>query len=381
MNNDLTAQEADALIRKAAIYPAGLDDISKALILSMYKVMQPVAVSGGDERRELWITAADTAGDGLTGLRKWYRLAATVYEGMYAVFLDGALILQIMQDKPSISGAYGQTGMPGTHDQVSTPDGMLGTYGQAELQSEIAQSEAKSILEQSEAKSILEQAEAKSILEPDSTHSPAGTYADDLSALARWLLSSAEACVAALKAGSYNAYVNENLPYGKRRGKIMREDYWRIFPEEKEAYLRDISPEEIQRFTGLVEAQPPNAPSKRTYKMTSGFFFDCCRLGYAANHYQGAEALSPKELYRAFADGRDDGLLEVEEDSIDAFDFWYNDITMRSGYPWEVCRGRAGAGISLYPVCDDYGWWLCLAGSDYTRSMETVKFYLALTDQ
>ena len=52
-----------------------------------------------------------------------------------------------------------------------------------------------------------------------------------------------------------------------------------------------------------------------------------------------------------------------------------------SGHPWEVCRGGNSTHISLYVMSDERGWWLALAGSSYERSVETIRFYLALTQQ
>ena len=90
--------------------------------------------------------------------------------------------------------------------------------------------------------------------------------------------------------------------------------------------------------------------------------------------------MTAKELYRAHADGRDDRLLELDDSSAVAFSEWFNDKRLRIGHPWEVCRGGNSTHISLYVKCDDDGWWLVLAGDSYSRSVETIKFYLALVE-
>jgi len=86
-------------------------------------------------------------------------------------------------------------------------------------------------------------------------------------------------------------------------------------------------------------------------------------------------------LYVKHADGRDDGLLKLDEDSAEAFLDWYHDQKNRGGHPWEVCRGGNSTHISLYAIQDDEGWYMSLAGSSYGRSVETIKFYLALAKQ
>jgi hypothetical protein len=148
-----------------------------------------------------------------------------------------------------------------------------------------------------------------------------------------------EEAITSLKSVRYNEYVSKNLPYRKRLGKILREDYWRIFPEEKEEYLKDIEPDEVARFVVLIKKQPTDSPVSRLTEMTAALFFDCCRLGYEANNYENIEKLSAKEMYRTHADGRDEGLLNLDESSAEAFDAWYHDKTHYGGHPWEVCRG------------------------------------------
>lgn len=61
-----------------------------------------------------------------------------------------------------------------------------------------------------------------------------------------------------LKTGAVKPHHGEArvLPYRKRLRKILREDYWRIFPEEKEEYLKNIEPDEVARLVNLIKKQP-----------------------------------------------------------------------------------------------------------------------------
>ena len=56
---------------------------------------------------------------------------------------------------------------------------------------------------------------------------------------------------------------------------------------------------------------------------------------------------------------------------------WLNNKT-HHGHPWEVCRGGNSTHISLYVRHYDDGFKLVLSGSALTRTIETVKFYLAI---
>lgn len=196
-----------------------------------------------------------------------------------------------------------------------------------------------------------------------------------------WLIAAVQQSIHLLKSGQYDAFVKQNLPHRHRVGKILRQDYWSIFPEEKEAYLAEIDPGEIILFENLISQPPENILAFRLSAMTSGLYFNACKLGYAANQYEGAEDLPAKELYLKHADGRDDGLLELDEASAEAFETWSFDRKQQGGHPWEVCRGGNSTHISLYVIHDAQGWSFRLAGSSIGRSVETVKFFLALTEQ
>lgn len=87
---------------------------------------------------------------------------------------------------------------------------------------------------------------------------------------------------------------------------------------------------------------------------------------------------TPKEQYYLHADGRDDGLGDIDPDDPGAFRSWLTDRDRRGGHPWEVARGGNSTHISLYPVLDEGGYTFLLAGSSVGRTIETVKFYLAL---
>jgi len=205
-------------------------------------------------------------------------------------------------------------------------------------------------------------------------------YPEDRSDLAKGLLSALKETIESVIAGTYNAFVRENLPYGKRRGRILREDFWNIYSGEKEAYLEKMTQDDIARFVKLMSEQPERSPEGRLHEMTARKYFEYCRLGYMANDYEKSGELSAKELYLKHADGRDEGLRDLIPDSAEEFVAWYDGPDRRGGHPWEVCRGGNSTHVSLYVAKDERGWWLALAGSSYGRSIETIKFFLALYD-
>ena len=143
------------------------------------------------------------------------------------------------------------------------------------------------------------------------TNEPQQGYSVDNSALAIWLAIAVDKVIEMLRNDAYNQYVADNLSFNKRLGKIKRTDYWIIYPELRQDYFNALDPNEIQELLDYVSNQPKEKPATRIPQMTARFFFDCCKIGYAANNYESSSELSAKQLYVKHADGRDDGLLEL----------------------------------------------------------------------
>ena len=137
-------------------------------------------------------------------------------------------------------------------------------------------------------------------------------------------------------------------------------------PLLSKVYIEEKDPED-QNLIGRIE------------KLTANDFYNFCAMGYRANNYSGGE-LSPKEWYLRHADGRDEGLREIDPDSTEAFNDWFFDRDRRGGHPWEVCRGGNSTHVSLGVHHDEKGYYLILAGSAWTRCIETIRFYLALRE-
>ena len=200
-------------------------------------------------------------------------------------------------------------------------------------------------------------------------------FENDITEFAEWLLSAVKQCIVELKNGTYNARLNKSVPYEHRTGTIMRRDLYDIFPDWREHFFKDITKAEISEFIDAASRQKRNADMPRIQAFTANEFYKCCALGYKANNYQYTE-LSPKEQYYRHADGRDDGLRDIDGDSVEEFVNWYH--RSQIGHPWEVCRGGNSTHVSLYVHHDGRGFYLSVAGDAVTRCIEAVKFYLAI---
>ena len=176
----------------------------------------------------------------------------------------------------------------------------------------------------------------------------------------------------------YNRYVNEKLSYSRRTGKIFRQKFWEISSYNKKYITKGIRKKDIEILKKIVVQSNKDAEKNYMSEMTAGNFFDYCRMGYEANNYFKGKELSSVEMYNAFADGRHDGLTEIDPTSPEAFADWYQN-SRGGGHPWEICRGGNSTHISLYVERKaGKGWRLRLAGSSAARVNETAKIAIAL---
>ena len=72
-------------------------------------------------------------------------------------------------------------------------------------------------------------------------------------------------------------------------------------------------------------------------------------------------------------------MKHIDGEDPDAFREWLDNPHRGGGHPWEVCRGGNSTHVSLNVQHDDKGYYLWLSGSSWGRTVETIKFYIALT--
>ncbi len=173
-----------------------------------------------------------------------------------------------------------------------------------------------------------------------------------------------------LKDGTYNEYIKENYSYKNKFGVIKRKDYWDLFPELKTDLLGAISQEEIDYFIDNASDTIEN----RIKEMTSSKYFECVAMAYKDIGYEIGN-LSSKELYLKYADGRDEGLSEIKEDSSEEFAKWYSDRTRTGGHPWEIIRGHSFARVNLQVVKDEVGYYLTIDGSKLLRKVQVARIF------
>jgi hypothetical protein len=223
--------------------------------------------------------------------------------------------------------------------------------------------------------------DSKLIIHADK-NSHQGSVLEKLSQILSWLDCSISEIVKRLKQNpnDYCNYLEKNLPYEKRIGKIRRKLIWDIFPESKAMIVNNLTEIDIQDLSKWVESTHKSKLGNYLKKMNAHDFYNFCQMAYVSiSEYQKKlEKLSPKEMYYAMADGRDCGLKDIDLESYKAFEEWYNHERLCGGHPWEILRGGNSTHISLYiEHVKGHGWILRLNGSSFVRVNETIHIALA----
>lgn len=121
---------------------------------------------------------------------------------------------------------------------------------------------------------------------------------------------------------------------------------------------------------------------------TANEYFAYCKIAYIAAQREDEvvdENLSGRELYRMFADGRDDGLLKIDGDSAEEFSQWIDGthpLRDSGGHPWEIKRGGNTTHINLAVYRPLYSkqerYVIELRGESLGRMAETLQMFLAI---
>lgn len=187
-----------------------------------------------------------------------------------------------------------------------------------------------------------------------------------------------------------NKRVQVEYPLEYRKGIVPHALIRATFP----AYFRfdlELGAEKKQKIIELVESgYLRRSESTERESLTANEYFNYCKIAYIAarrEDEQVDESLSGRELYRIFADGRDDGLLEIDGDSQQEFADWIDAKHPKKGiggHPWEIKRGGNTTHITLVvykPRYSQSGRYIIeLCGEAWNRFAETLKMLYAIHD-
>jgi hypothetical protein len=130
------------------------------------------------------------------------------------------------------------------------------------------------------------------------------------------------------------------------------------------------------------------AENTEVRSMTAADYFRYCRIAYIAGKRQEEtvdESLSGREMYSQYADGRHDGLLDIDPASEQEFADWIDGTHPkrgRGGHPWEIKRGgnttHIDLAVSRQSVYQKEGFKVELRGESLGRMVETMRMFLAI---
>ena len=175
---------------------------------------------------------------------------------------------------------------------------------------------------------------------------------------------------------AYMDTLDQQLPKRERFGKLRRRDLWNCAPNEEHFLRNELSQQEVARFSTVT---PQLAADQPLSDLTLNAYLRFCAICYEGADY-ALHMMTPREQYLARADGRHDGLLDIEPDSPDALADWFS-VGQRGGHPWEIARGGNTTHISLFLTLRAGDYYLSLAGSAHSRAAETIRMSLALWTQ
>ena len=220
--------------------------------------------------------------------------------------------------------------------------------------------------------------------------------------LLQWAIEEAELFVAEVQKNTYESHILRKIPFCYREGKIKRKDLWEACPEAKKEFFKNYKRKEINKFLSVFRSgETRNTPLR---DMTARQFYEACAVVYKAldfhrknavylfeendaerKHYGECEQ-TPKEMYYAIADGRDDGLKDVPLDDPAAFYQWLCKegpyYEFNGAHPWEIIPSMSiSHSMHLYPRKNERQEWnFLLSGESDFRAPETVIAANALYD-
>ncbi|MGA1842055.1 MAG: hypothetical protein ACMUIU_15660 [bacterium] len=213
---------------------------------------------------------------------------------------------------------------------------------------------------------------------------PIDIWGSIIASACRWLKSVKQNWIKA------NKLTQELYPHNRRFGIVpnylIRASLTDIYRLDKE-----LGKSKSRKFIRLVEEGYFHKESNTILEsMTAKDYFDYCRIAYIAGRRKDDyvdENMSGREMYKSFADGRHEGLLDINADSKQEFSDWIDEKHPKrntGGHPWEIKRGGNTTHIDLSVSRPSFnrkeGFKIELCATSISRLKETIQMFLAIYD-
>lgn len=168
---------------------------------------------------------------------------------------------------------------------------------------------------------------------------------------------------------AYNRRVRRYLPLSCRTGKIERCLSW------PKGTRRPLALRQVRRLERAMQRSCRPCPIR---EMTLARYLSVVAIAYDAA-FKELRTLSAHEKYKARADGRHGGLMELPPDDAAAFSGWYHSGRWAGTHPWEIVFGHPH-GILISPRQESEGtqWSYRLSVSSEGWYATAARMALAL---
>ncbi len=194
-------------------------------------------------------------------------------------------------------------------------------------------------------------------------------------------------CIRSIRKNPLAAYTSliNTFPYKYRTGTVQKSLVWQLKPDIYR-YDEGLSESQIKKFIALVRQYKIKSHSDGIKNLTASRYFEICKIAYLHSNLKltaQQKLMTGIELYKIYADGRHEGLLDIDQNSEKEFESWMDKKHPKysgGGHPWEILRGGNTTKISLSVGKSRYSkesnYELILWGPSSVRLVETIKILM-----
>lgn len=189
----------------------------------------------------------------------------------------------------------------------------------------------------------------------------------------------------------YNKLAQLSYPLNRRTGIVPHSIIRKSLPDIMNI-SKEIGKIKTKKFIKLVEdGYFLNKENLNIDSLTANDYFNkYCKVAYIASARKDEfidKNMSGRKMYEVFADGRHNGLLDINPNSAEEFANWIDGKHEKysfGGHPWEIKRGGNTTHIDLSVYRPRYGienkLSVIINGPAINRLSEAIKMFLAIYD-
>ena len=194
--------------------------------------------------------------------------------------------------------------------------------------------------------------------------------------------------VAMASEGTYRKLIEESLPPRCRFGFVRRQTWWDRLGKDDLFDDAKIGVEEADELAELLLAQPDEEDIGHMPELCARQYFDALKGAYIAAGYIYNKERNWRRIpeddsrawYVCFGDDRDGSILELEQNSCEAFASWFDDDKRFFNHTFEILLGSGVSRVHLHPRHDERGWYCTLSGPVTWRAVDMARIWRHLNE-